>query len=231
MELISGINEKDFGLRRSIISKVAYGKIRIDTLLPEFKILNAFGLNYQNENEADKIGKISKIIELTKDYKSFVKTIKQNSLENVWSNIKLTDQNASNVYRKSISNFFRDSSVKEGKEKFNERWLESNRNQIKTSTIKFFANIISQTQFCNSKSENELISSYDNSIDVYLMASAFFNDKKVTMKDLPANNDYIDMQHLVYLNDFNDKIISDDKIFKRVLGSIYPDKIIDSNEI
>ena len=169
LELISGIKDNDsFQLRRSIIKKVVKSKIKIDINLPESIIYQAFGINFNNVGLSTEIGKIVNLVVLTKNYDSFLNTIQLNSLTEGWSFVKEYDNNASAGFKKSIIQHFSDSDIKQLITQFKERWTYENIEKLKELLVNYHASkLLNNPNIECNKSISEVISAYDNSIDIF----------------------------------------------------------------
>lgn len=233
LELISGINNNDeFKLRQSIIKKVIKSKIKIDLTLPELVIYNAFGFNLNNSEISDKIGKIIKLVELTNDYDSLIKTIELNSLVDVWSFVKQYDENANTGFKNSIHQRFSDFNIKQLIAEFEERWTSENLHHVKSKVVDYYANILlKNSPVKNNKTISQIISSYDNSIDIYLIAITLYVDEKISYKNTTGKNDYLDLNHLTYLHGPLNKIVTDDSLLHKIMNKIFPDNILYTNGV
>ncbi|WP_430974201.1 hypothetical protein [Sunxiuqinia rutila] len=233
LEIISGISDDEsFKLRKSIIKKIIRSQIKTDLTLPELKIYNAFGIDYNNSEILEKIMMIIRIIDTVKDYNNMESTIKLNYLFDVWEFVKQYDKNANIEFRKVIFNRFPDSGIKKLIQQFNERWTQENLNLLKTKIVDFYAGIIFRNLPNQSrKSKSEIYSAYDNSIDIYLIVTAFYIDEKISFKNIPGKNDYLDLNHLIYLYKYQNQIITDDKLLFKLLTKIYPNNILKTNRI
>jgi hypothetical protein len=233
LELVSGIKDNEsFKLRQSIIKKIINSKIKIDLTLPELVIYNSFGFDLSNSEISYKIGKIIKLVELTKDYESLLKTIELNALDDAWLFVKQYDENANTGLKKSLLKRFSDSEVKQLIVQFKDRWSFDNLKDLKSKVIEYYATILLQTSPVKcEKSIPEIISSYDNSIDIYLIVTAFYMDEKISYKNMPGKNDYFDLNHLTYLHRLLDQIVTDDKLLHNIMNKTYPENILRTEEI
>ncbi len=233
LELISGIkDEESFKLRKSILKKIIISKIKIDLILPELRIYYAFGFNVNNSEISDKIGNIIRLIDLTKDFESLIKTINLNLLDDGWNFIKQYDENANIGFKNSIFQHLPKSDIKNLIQQFKSRWTLDNLNHLKVKVIEYYANIlVNKLSVQDKRSIQEIILSYDNSIDIYLLATALYVDNKISFKNTPGKNDYIDLNHLTYLNGRLSQIVTNDKMLHRIMSKIYPENILKTNEI
>lgn len=232
LELISGIkDEESFELRKSILHKIIISKIKIDLILPELRIYNAFGFNLNNSAISDKIGNIIRLIDLTKDFESFIKKIKLYLLDEGWNFIKQYDENTNIGFKNSIFQHLPKSDIKNLIQQFKSRWTLDNLNHLKIKVIEYYANILTNKLSVQDKrSIQEIILSYDNSIYIYLLATALYVDNKISFKDSLGKNDYLDLNHLTYLNGRLNQIVTNDKMLHRIMSKIYPENILKTNE-
>lgn len=233
LEIFSGIkDDNSFFLRQSIFKKILRSQIKFDHNLPETKIYNAFGFNLENLELSGRIGQILMLIELTKDYDSFLKTIHLNGLKDIFLFGKEYDENASFGLKKNLLVQFSNSEVKQSILQFESRWTQDNLSNLKNSVIKFIATILQENPiFKSQKTLSELISSYDNSIDIYLIATAYYLDQKVSSNSFPGKNDYLDLNHLTYLSGFSNQIVTDDKLLHKIMLRTYPKNILKTSEL
>jgi len=233
LEIISGIkNNESFKLRKSILKKLTKSKIKIDLTFPELKIYNAFGVDFNNPEIANKIGKIIQLIKIVKDYESLIKTINLKSLNDGWEFAQQYDENANIEFKKSIFQRFPESGIKELIGQFNERWTFENLNFLKGKVIDYYASIVLKNMpNPNEKSIIDIISAYDKSIDIYLIATAFYIDEKLSFKNEPGKNDYLDLNHLIYLYKLQNQIVTDDKLLHKIMNRTYPNNILKTSEI
>ena len=233
LEIISGIkNDESFILRKSILKKLIKSKIKIDLTFPELKICNAFGVEFNNKEIADKIAKIIQLIYFVKDYASLIKTINSNFLIDGWAFARQYDENANIGFKKSIAQRFPESGIKELIAQFEEKWTFENLNFLKRKVIDYYASIV-LNNMPNPKKKTilDIISAYDNSIDIYLIATACYVDEKISFKNTAGKNDYLDLNHLIYLYKLENQIITDDKMLHKIMNRTYPYNILKANEI
>ena len=200
--------------------------------MPELKIQNAFGLNANNYEIADGIEKIITLIGITKNFESLIKTINLNLLQEIWYFVKKYDANAETIFKESVLRYFPNSDLKLLIREYKARWTIDNFNNLKNKTIEFYAKVLQRRLSVTvKKSITEIIYSYNNSIDIYLMSIAFYLDDKNSLRNFPGKNDYLDLNHLTYLNNQTDQIVTNDKMLLRILNKINPNIILNSNKI
>lgn len=234
LEILSGIiDDESFILRQSIIKKVTKTRIKIDTDLPETKILKAFRFNFENTEVTEKFFIFLKMVGFASNYEHFIKTIQINKLENWWIAIKQYDDNAIFGFRKSIiENFSNYKKNNELIEQFKMRWDKKDLVTVKSLTIDFFSSMLFKNFIQKEKRTiKEIASSYDNSIDIYLICMAFYIDEKISYKNFPGSNDYLDINHLTYLYKNVPIIITDDKLLHKIMNKLFPFNILRISDI
>jgi hypothetical protein len=105
VELVSGIcDNESFLLRKSIIGKVIQSKILIDLNLPDTTFLKAFGVQKNNDEIAQSVGKILDLINVSDNYIAFQEQIESNKLKSYWEFIHVYDKNAREKFKIAIAN-------------------------------------------------------------------------------------------------------------------------------
>lgn len=74
-----------------------------------------------------------------------------------------------------------------------------------------------------------LLRSYNGSIDYFLKASAVTQAWNLLAGTQPGDNDFYDVCHFLYVNG-DVKIVSDDKLVKRVCSELWPSQIMSSRD-
>ena len=228
IELISGICDNDsFLLRKSIIGKVIQSKILIDLCLPELVRFNAFGVQISNDEISNSIRDILDFITTSDNYSSFQEEIKSNDLAQYLGFIYTYDNNARNKFKESIMNNSTESDTKRLISEFNNRWLPININSNLNTVIQYHASKIKELPN-ELRTLEQVMVSYDKSIDIYLLVSSYYVDLKVSLKNIPAKNDYFDLSHLIYLKGIDNIIVSDDKMLHKNMKTLFPNNIVET---
>ncbi|WP_156152674.1 MULTISPECIES: hypothetical protein [Pseudomonas] len=69
-------------------------------------------------------------------------------------------------------------------------------------------------------SSQEILSIYNNSLDLYFFASFGYDLKRKCLREAASKNDLLDVLHTIYLVDHDNVIVSNDAIFSTVLPDI-----------
>jgi len=218
-ELLSGINEKEFFLRKSIFQKLNQSGVIVNHEFPEFLRLQAFGI-YKSFKTSNDIIEISNILIESDSYFEFQFKLAKLDLITCWHFLKKYDQNGNaefkNAFKQRVSgdiNITKDS-IKD----FKERWRNinvSNKHLYIDEAIFYYA--METLKYDNSKSIQELLISYNHSLDIFFLSTFYYSEEKKSHKDETGNNDYFDLTHLSYLSDENHVIVTDDKIIHRIM--------------
>jgi len=233
IELISGIfDEKSFILRRSILLKVINSNISIDPYTPELKIFNSFGYF---TNPVEFYSSIQHLIRKILDSRTFIdfeNHLRINHLDEIWLFTKKYDYNAEFHFKESVKSRFDNRNIKQNIYEFENRWQFGDFQKFKNLAVEYLANVVNRRwTYTKIRPLKEVVNAYDSSIDIYLLAIAFYLDKKITHNDFPAKNDYCDLNHLLYLNRPFDQIVTDDKMLKSLLNFISPKTHISTSEL
>lgn len=237
IEIISGIsNEESFLLRQSILKKILQSNLKINFDLPNTILYQAFGFSnglYPTLKIEDFV-QILRIITTIKNFKSLDEVISINSLNETWIVIKQYDEIVNRIgWKNSIQKRFDENKdIKKAIEDHRNRWHSNNIEYLKKLTINYFARILLECYPDETNYHLEyIISSYDNSIDIYLLSTAYYVDKLVSTKNLPGKNDYFDLQHLIYLYGNMNEIVSDDKLLHKIVKINFPNNIIHTKDL
>ncbi|WP_439852353.1 hypothetical protein [Pseudomonas syringae] len=69
-------------------------------------------------------------------------------------------------------------------------------------------------------SDSEILSIYNNSLDLYFLACFGYELKRKCLRQAASKNDLLDLLHAIYLIDHDNIIVSNDAIFPAILPSI-----------
>jgi len=71
----------------------------------------------------------------------------------------------------------------------------------------------------------ELYLSYDGSLSYYLAALAYYQENRLVYSKIPAHNDFLDLEHFVYLRSSRSvRMVSDDKLIGDICHALWPRK-------
>ena len=103
-------------------------------------------------------------------------------------------------------------------------WLVRN-SMLRVKAEQFYS---SELNINNGRSIDEILDSYNDYIDIFVVILGLYSLTKVSRNDEPSRNDLNDIYHLVYVN--NGTIISDDKIYNKYMIDLFPENIISTLE-
>lgn len=236
-ELLSGINENDFILRKSIVENLLDSSIHIDWDTYKEKINKAFQQSFD-----DIEGYV---------IKSLAQKLISCSCLDEYRNIKIYTDSDTYYTHESLSDFDNELS-KTGKvfsylgknewrnyektvrKQFKKQMLEENMisSYIQKLTEFSLISLAEDLSGCKRPGDKyfEVIEKYDHSLDVHLRYNNLLFLLLEMNGSICGKNDTVDMLHLIYLKK-NDVIISEDNIFKRLNKYINHLQVYQSNQI
>lgn len=239
-EIFSGIqDEKTFNQRKGIFKKVLLSKIKIDLDLPETKFYKSYGIELSSQVSTN-IMAIGDILINSNSYLDFSQKINSYKMGEYWDFLKVYDRNGDIKFKESFKNRQAkfDYSDKHMISDFNTRWNNINtapnlRNEILKDLIKYFANTLLASNSVikmGNRTLADLVNMYDNSININLLCVAYYSGTKLVFKDAPSKNDFFDLNHLMYLNNKFDSIVSNDTMLTKLMKKICPANIISTED-
>lgn len=233
IELLSGIKDNnEYQRRRGIINKIVESEIynRIYPLFPTTIFYKAFGCYMNDEEDAHSIIDLLKIIATIPDYYDFITLISiHKEFEKYFRFTQDFDNTSSKHFISLIADKSKDTDTKKLIPVFEARWKEKDFNSILNISVNYYASKI-PANLANGRTFDELVTSYDKSINPFLLASSYYVDQKNSFKNDVAKNDSIDLLHLLYIRE-GDTIVSDDALLNRILPIAYPQCIIKASAI
>jgi hypothetical protein len=229
LELISGINEREFYLRKQVIQNLFDCQFPIIWKLPETIRTEAFTIIEITETRSSGLKQICLELLKSENLKTLIANTK-NEIYNI-DFFKELDQMYSEGFIEStlkgndeLKKIYNDQKVDNGEafENYAKQLVKSLPSNVeinKAITIKAIAGKLSDLASNDDDhiSEEEIYNSYDNSIDTFLTAFSLFSSKKSAELSMPAKNDYVDLIHLLYLrNNPNCYIVTDDKMILNI---------------
>lgn len=223
-ELIAGMNEKEFKLRKNVLNNLLKSKIIIDWDSYKMKMHKAFKIVY-DDIEGNAIMRFAEEIIKCETYEE-VKNLKIYSSENIFLKLESFEE-----FDKDIEQVGKDFSAKAAYE-----WRElekEDRRNFKEQMSDFLctyskwlcelALINLVEEFAGSKRPSEqyfkILREYDNSLEVYF----YYNQMFFLITEMNGSecgkNDALDLMHTIYLKK-NDTIVSEDKIFNKLVKHI-----------
>lgn len=231
MELVSGIDERNFGKRKAILSMVKSFKLTIDYAFPEEIIANSFDIfdEYEFIEQRDKplLALVDAVIaadnfnayHLGSVYNAefgheYFKHLDQNLSKN------FTDASVRGI--KQIKQFQREPSLE------NIIWINDVKFDLnteeglkmafplfsKSATLEAMCHLL--VKLCRAPvTIEEVFHSYNHLTDIYLEVFSRYSEDQALNAKYPSKNDAQDLMHLLYLkNDYKKYMVSDDKIFE-----------------
>lgn len=232
-ELISGISEKDFLLRKNIIKNLLNSSIQIDWETYKKKMYNAFNQQYD-----DIEGKIIKSMadniiqcDTLQEYKNNKIYIDDNtyytheSFKDLDNEISNTGKMFSKIGKYEWSNLNKNNRKELKQKLIDEDFIFPYIRLLSEMSISILAEDISGYKR-PSDEYMAMIYNYNWSLEVYLKFMHLrFLELELNGSECSVN-DMVDMLQLVYLNE-DDVFITEDKIFKELNGKIQLIKIYD----
>lgn len=237
-ELLGGIiDETTFRERKGIIRMIYFSRILSDNDLPETKKYKAFGLSVDS-SVSDSIVLLGGLCIASESYLEFQDQIPKHHLTEYWDFLKVYD-NVDTKFKESYKmrqETFDYSDPNMAKD-FNKRWdnLDKNpdlKSSIMTDLIIYFAKSILKEKIVNTEGKGlyNLVQSYDHSLDIFFLCIGYFTGTKLIFRNAPSRNDYLDMAHLMYLNNPESVIVSNDKMIRNVLLKTNPNNFLSADE-
>ena len=237
-ELLAGIkDERSFRERKGIIRMVYFSRLPSDTDLPETKKYKAYGISIDSMVN-DSIVLLGGLCVASKSYQEFQEKISKNLLTEYWNFLQVYD-NVDTKYKESYNKRQEvfDYSDPTMVSDFNKRWdnLDQNpelKSSILNDVIVYFAKTILEDNIVNVKGKSlyNLVRCYDHSLDIFFLCIAYFTGTKMIFRNAPGRNDYLDMAHLMYLNNLKSVIVSNDRMIRNVLMKTNPNSFLSADE-
>ncbi|RYD56701.1 MAG: hypothetical protein EOP56_11680 [Sphingobacteriales bacterium] len=249
MEIISGINEKDYNRRKACLKEIFTLNLDIDNRMPSGAIYGGFSIFREFKMTDSRVNLLKEAIRKCVVSSSF-KEIESAALDVSGVKIELfskLDREISDNFvdlRQGVNNI-----MQEGGPQF----IEINRQQHRLDTsailrelfsvnsgeermrLRLIDNLVSVVIININTSKaldkprferDEISKSYNGLLDNFITGQIRYFSSKLGVIELPGKNDSQDLYHLFYLRP-GDKIISDDKFFKKYL----PESSITLNEL
>lgn len=229
MELISGIGEREFNIRKQVIKNLIDSRFPVVWKLPEKINAEAFPIIEIKESRV--LGLQNLCIELyrSENLEAFI-TNTEKEIYNI-DFFKKLDKNYSNIFieatlkgNKELKKIYTEQRLNNGKEfeDYAKQIVKSLASEVDVNnaiTIKVIAgHLAAQASEDNDLvTEEEVYNSYNHSIDIFMNAFSLFSAKKSGELGTPAKNDYTDLLHLLYLgNNPNLSIVTNDNMILKI---------------
>ncbi|UMQ41572.1 hypothetical protein MKS83_19570 [Chryseobacterium sp. Y16C] len=230
LELISGINEREFKIRKQVIKNLLECGFPIIWKLPETMKAEAFPIIEIKEKRT--LGLLKICYELLRSENLETLILKtENEVYNIdffkeWDSTHSFEfVNATSKGNEELKKIYYDERLNNGEafENYAKQFVKSLASDSELNnyiTVKGMAsNYAAQASMNGEKvSEEEIHNSYNHSIDIFLEYFSLFSAKKSGELGTPAKNDYVDLNHLLYLRDnLNFFIVTDDKMILNII--------------
>lgn len=227
-ELISGISEREFNIRKQVLKNLFDSNIKIIWDLPEAVKASAFPIIEIVESRVIGLQSICRQLIKSENLKTLISDLDEiynvdffKKLDEMYSKsfIEATlrgNENLKKIYEEERKNNGR---LSEAIAKDYVKSLESNVSVNNFITIHAIArNLSDATSGGEDKvSILELLYSYNNELNIFVNAFSRFSAQKSGTLGQPAKNDFIDLHHLLYLrNNKQCYMVTDDKMILKI---------------
>lgn len=222
-ELVSGIREQDFHIRKGVIETIFNTELEVIWLFPEEVTVNAFpGMEFQ-EDRIKPLKKLCQYLIESKNISSFLKKASKGkynleffkNLDTQYSSKFTLATLQGNKNLKAIIESQDEDFLIEFSKKYNKS-LPTNCQVNNSVTLKAITSNLKDALELSSGElidEKKIYDHYNGSINIFISAFSLFTAKKSAEFNTPAKNDFIDLYHLIYLgNNQNYFIVTDDKM-------------------
>tara|TARA_R110002124_G_scaffold287071_1_gene470144 strand:+ start:61 stop:900 length:840 start_codon:yes stop_codon:yes gene_type:complete len=234
-ELISGISQEQFEIRKRVISNVLFSELYINWDFPEKIKIDSFPNLEIDERRVDDLKRLCEILIDSNNLEEFIELSNGlkynydffNSLDSSYSKNFINATEAGNERLKSI---YSNEKNKNGKffEKLAKEYVKSlpkttklNKSLTLTGLVNGIADSLENISGKNTIDRDKLFYAYNGNINIFIEAFSLFAGLKSADLNLPAKNDFIDLHHLLYLgNNSNNIIISDDKLLLMITEQV-----------
>lgn len=208
-EIVSGMNHNNFQERKNILDRVLKEKINIVRFSPESLLMLAYGVTYPGSLLFE--SQFRRLLPVINGFLTYEELVESDDWRDIMMVIKAKDDISRMCPREVEKSFLEkdDPVVKE----FEERWKPD----------RFETNLqIVENSYGGSLMDCygvENVKVYNHSIDLFMLCMGWFMDCASSKHQHPGNNDYIDLQHIMYVG--TDAImVSDDKKLRRTISAI-----------
>lgn len=219
MELVKSIKDEDsFRRKRGALLHLRQSSVLLDMLHPTYVFNRAFKIDYEIHPIYWSFNRIVDVALESDDYRVFMDSLDKNDLIESFEGLKIIFKKSNEYFIKNLSLYNETGNVADNKRSFEERWKgKENRRQRLYESINHYTKKQSKRQ---SLPFDELLANYDHSLDIIMLTSCYYDEKKNYRKELAANNDGFDLQHLMYLRE-GCKLVTDDSTFKTYVNEVF----------
>ena len=234
-ELISGISQQQFEIRKKVISNSILSELHINWDFPEKIKIDSFPNLEIEEQRVDDLKQLCDFLINSNDLQEFIKFSNDlthnldffNSLDSKYSKDFISATESGNNVLKSI---YTSKKIENGKffEKFAKEFVKSlpkttelNKSLTLTGLVNGIADSLETTSGKNTINRDKLFYAYNGNINIFIEAFSLFSGIKSAELNTPAKNDFIDLHHLLYLgNNSNNIIVTDDKLLLKITEQV-----------
>lgn len=235
IELISGINEKQFEIRKKVISNLILSNFNINWDFPEkIKIESFPSLDFE-EGRVNDLKKLCEYLIESKDLDAFVSVSRElyhnldffRTLDSDYSKDFIDATESGNDELKAIYS---------REKKLNGKFYEDHAKKYVKSlpqasefneSLTLFGIVVGVAEYLelnsgeNTINKEKLFNEYNGNIDAFIESFSLYSGLKQAELNSPAKNDYVDLHHLLYLgNGKKSKTVTDDKLLLKITGQV-----------
>ena len=216
MELLKRMeNEDSYKRKRGPLLHLKNSGIQIDSLPAPFVIWESFRIRKEIPPIFDSFEAIVAVALESNSYEMFMLLLRKNNLAEAFDGLKLIFQKGNERFKAGLTQFNEGGGLATNRNIFKERWEgDDNRKKRLYEAIKYFAG--KQVDSCNQPLVN-LLMNYNHSIDLYMLTCYYYDEMKNYSRELAADNDGFDLQHLLYVRK-GCKLVTDDRFFQKYVN-------------
>lgn len=229
MDLISGIGEREFNIRKHVIKNLIDSRFPVVWKLPEKIKAEAFTIIEIKESRVIGLQKLCNELYRSENLETFI-TNTEKEIYNI-DFFKKLDKSYSDIFieatlkgNQELKNIYTEQRVNNGKEfeDYAKQIVKSLASEVDANnaiTIKVIAGHLAAQASKDDDllTEGEVYNSYNHSIDIFMTAFSLFSAKKSGELGTPAKNDYTDLNHLLYLgSNPNLSIVTNDNMILKI---------------
>ncbi|AXH53794.1 hypothetical protein ACEE25_14660 [Clostridium perfringens] len=227
-EILSRVSEKPhFNRRKILINKIVESKIKFYPYLPLECIAMAFKLDISEcefiKEEKVEFHKKIKLLLKSNSYESYIEKLKDIGIDEkeFLSDLKKQKKSISKKFNERFKENRRQFKESEGKVRkidINHILLDdSSLKKREDSYIKEFIITLLNNIKVNYTNEyiNELCDNYSGELTAFFLGQSMYEFSRSYNGEFAEKNDYLDIQHLLYLRGENEVIVTNDKIFQK----------------
>ncbi len=251
LEIVSGITKENYTRQRSALTKVVRSRIKVDLRMPQQILAQAFGINYGYDTRTKPFMNTVDFIVYSDSYDQvYERTIEKSrywslrSLQKADGQVSIPEIEVVKEHQKKLVEQFSPEVLKSYKVLFRDRKEIDNIGDRgvfvdlleKTFQLEVQQNAGAALRLFKDKIRGEidiqlLLKNYKGSLDVHFYLHAYRFWKNVILQNDPGVNDSYDTDHLMYVGDKNDKIVTDDGKLYLDLKYLYPSQVLRKSDL